>query len=90
MKIGLIGLPNSGKTTIFNALTKSKAEVTEYASKKAEPNIAVVNVIDDRVNYLSAMYKPKKLYMQLLNSLILSCLLKSLKNLIYFQALQWL
>jgi len=60
MKIGLIGLPNSGKTTIFNALTKSKAEVTEYASKKAEPNIAVVNVIDDRVNYLSAMYKPKK------------------------------
>lgn len=60
MKIGLIGLPNSGKTTIFNALTKSKAEVTEYASKKMEPNIAVVDVIDERVNHLSAIYKPKK------------------------------
>ena len=60
MKIGLIGLTNSGKTTIFNALTKSKAEVTEYASKKVEPNIAVVNVIDERVARLSSMYNPKK------------------------------
>ncbi|MEA3359728.1 MAG: redox-regulated ATPase YchF [Thermodesulfobacteriota bacterium] len=60
MKIGLIGLQNSGKTTIFNALTKSEAEVTEYAGKKAEPNMAVVNVIDERVTRLSSMYKPKK------------------------------
>ena len=60
MKIGLIGLTNSGKTTIFNALTKSKAEVTEYASKKVEPNMAVVNVIDERVARLSSMYNPKK------------------------------
>ena len=60
MKIGLIGLTNSGKTTIFNALTKSEAEVTEYASKKVEPNIAVVNVIDERVSSLSSIYKPKK------------------------------
>ena len=60
MKIGLIGLQNSGKTTIFNALTKSEAEVTEYAGKKAEPNMAVVNVIDERVTLLSSMYKPKK------------------------------
>jgi GTP-binding protein YchF len=60
MKIGLLGLPNSGKTTIFNALTKSEAEVAAYANKKAEPNIAVVEVRDERVTRLSQIYKPKK------------------------------
>ncbi len=60
MKIGLLGLPNSGKTTIFNALTKSEAEVTAYANNKAEPNIAIVDVGDERINTLSDMYKPKK------------------------------
>jgi len=60
MKIALIGLPNSGKTTIFNALTRSEAEVRAYADVKAEPNIAVVEVVDDRVTCLSAMYDPKK------------------------------
>jgi len=60
MKIGLIGLPNSGKTTIFNALTRSEAEVTSYANTRAEPNLAVVDVEDDRVDRLSAIYRPKK------------------------------
>lgn len=60
MKIGLIGLPNSGKTTIFNALTKSRAEVTSYANTKNEPNIAVIDVIDERVTRLSELYQPKK------------------------------
>ena len=60
MKIGLLGLPNSGKTTIFNALTKSEAEVTTYASNKAEPNAAIVEVGDERIIRLSHMYKPKK------------------------------
>ena len=60
MKIGLLGLPNSGKTTIFNALTKSNAEVAAYASAKAEPNIAVVTVADERVDRLAGMYSPKK------------------------------
>ena len=60
MKIGLLGLPNSGKTTIFNALTRSDAEVAAYANKKAEPNIAVVEVGDERVNRLSQLYRPKK------------------------------
>jgi GTP-binding protein YchF len=60
MKLGLIGLPNSGKTTIFNALTKSEAQVTAYASEKAEPNLAVVEVLDNRITHLSAIYKPRK------------------------------
>jgi GTP-binding protein YchF len=55
-----LGLPNSGKTTIFNALTRSDAEVAAYANKKAEPNIAVVEVGDERVNRLSQLYRPKK------------------------------
>lgn len=60
MKIGLIGLPKSGKTTIFNALSKSQAEVSAYASAKTEPNIAIVNVRDGRITRLSQMYNPKK------------------------------
>lgn len=60
MKIGIIGLQNSGKTTIFNALTRSEAEVTAYTSSKVEPNLAVVEVEDDRVTRLSEMYAPKK------------------------------
>ncbi|NVM21693.1 MAG: redox-regulated ATPase YchF [Desulfobacterales bacterium] len=60
MKIGLIGPPNSGKTTIFNALTKAEAPVTGYANCKAKPNLAVVDVVDDRVTCLSKMYKPQK------------------------------
>ncbi len=60
MKIGIIGLQNSGKTTIFNALTKSEAEVTSYSGGKVEPNLAVVEVEDPRVTKLSEMYNPKK------------------------------
>lgn len=60
MKLGLIGLPKSGKTTIFNALTRSNAEVADYSSGKVEPNIAVVDVEDPRVATLSEMYQPKK------------------------------
>ena len=60
MKIGLFGLPKTGKTTLFNALTKSRAQVADYTVAKAEPNIAIVKVGDPRVTRLSEMYKPKK------------------------------
>jgi GTP-binding protein YchF len=60
MNIGLIGLPNSGKTTIFNALTKSQAQVKAYANSKAAPNMAMLEVPDERVTTLSDMYKPRK------------------------------
>ncbi len=60
MRFGLIGLQNSGKTTIFNALTNSEAETNPYPSMKAEPNISVIDVIDERINVLTEMYNPKK------------------------------
>jgi GTP-binding protein YchF len=60
MKIGLLGLPRSGKTTIFNALTKAEAP-TAHFNGKPEPNISVVKVLDERVGRLSEIYDPKKI-----------------------------
>ncbi|MGD2097885.1 MAG: redox-regulated ATPase YchF [Desulfobacterales bacterium] len=60
MNIGLIGLPNSGKTTVFNALAKSQARVSSHAQSDSEPNRAVLDVVDDRVKALCDMYRPRK------------------------------
>ncbi|MCF7793523.1 MAG: YchF family ATPase [Candidatus Cloacimonetes bacterium] len=60
MKIGIIGLQNSGKTTIFNALTGQELETTPYSLQKAEPNLGIVEVLDERITKLSEMYDPKK------------------------------
>src|SRR5215211_1239197 len=60
MKIAIIGLANSGKTTVFNALTRGTAETTSYASGQLEPNIATVKVPDQRLNVLAQMFNPKK------------------------------
>jgi len=58
MNIGLIGLANSGKTTIFNAMTRTHAQITEYVNAKSEPNRAMMKVEDSRVTILSDMYMP--------------------------------
>ena len=60
MRLGIIGLPNSGKTTIFNALTRSRRPTGAASSGKMEVFTAVVPVPDDRIDRLSAMYNPKK------------------------------
>ena len=60
MKIAIIGLPNSGKTTVFNALTRGSAETTAYASGQLEPNVATVKVPDERLTVLTRMFSPKK------------------------------
>lgn len=60
MQLGIIGLPNSGKTTVFNALTGSNHETSAVSSGKLEILTATVNVPDQRVDQLSAIYKPKK------------------------------
>lgn len=60
MQLGIIGLPNSGKTTVFNALTGSTYETGAVTSGKQEILTAVVPVPDERVGRLSDIYKPKK------------------------------
>ena len=60
MKIGIIGLSNSGKTTIFNALTGQDLETTIYPTTSGEPAIGVVKVPDSRLDRLSDIFKPKK------------------------------
>jgi GTP-binding protein YchF len=60
MKIGIAGYTNTGKTTIFNALTKGDIETTPYTSATAEPNIGMVKVPDERIDALAEIYKPKK------------------------------
>ncbi|MCB0001227.1 MAG: redox-regulated ATPase YchF [Anaerolineae bacterium] len=60
MELGIIGLPNSSKTTIFNALTRGEAPTSSGSSGKLEFNTAVVDVPDVRVDRLSDMFKPRK------------------------------
>ena len=60
MQIAIIGLPNSSKTTVFNALTRGNIETTAFSSGVFEEHTAVVDVPDARIDRLSAMFKPKK------------------------------
>ena len=58
MKIGIVGASNSGKTTIFNALTRSATATTAYSSGKLEVHTAVVDVPDSRINCLAQCFSP--------------------------------
>lgn len=60
MKLGIIGLPLSGKTTVFNALTRGNLPTTSAITGKLETHTAIVDVPDPRVDRLSAMFKPRK------------------------------
>ncbi|MEW5821078.1 MAG: redox-regulated ATPase YchF [Cyanobacteriota bacterium] len=60
MKIAIIGLPQSGKTTVFNLLTESNVDTSSFSAGKTAPNISVVKVPDKRVDLLTDIYKPKK------------------------------
>ena len=60
MKLGLIGLPQSGKTTVFAALTGARGEEQNRTSSRGEAKMATVTVLDDRVDFLTEIYQPKK------------------------------
>ena len=60
MKLGIVGLPNVGKSTMFNSITKAGAECANYPFCTIEPNVGVVPVPDERLDELTKMYNPQK------------------------------
>ena len=61
MKLGIVGLPNVGKSTLFNSLTQAGAESANYPFCTIDPNIGVVLVPDKRLNVLGEMYSTEKI-----------------------------
>ncbi len=59
-RCGIVGLPNVGKSTIFNTLSKAKAEASNYPFCTIDPNKGIVSVPDERLDHLSKLYKPQK------------------------------
>ena len=61
MKLGIVGLPNVGKSTLFNSLTKAGAESANYPFCTIDPNIGIVSVPDERLQVLAKLYESEKI-----------------------------
>ena len=70
MKLGIVGLPNVGKSTLFNAITNAGAQSANYPFCTIEPNVGMVSVPDERLDKLAEMYNLINSLPQLLNLLI--------------------
>ena len=60
MKLGIVGLPNVGKSTLFNAITNAGAASANFPFCTIEPNVGMVTVPDERLDFLAELYQPKK------------------------------
>ena len=76
MKLGIVGLPNVGKSTLFNSLTKAGAESANYPFCTIDPNVGVVTVPDERLNVLGEMYHTKKIIPAAIEFVDIACLVK--------------
>ena len=68
---GIVGLPNVGKSTLFNAITQAGAESANYPFCTIDPNVGIVEVPDERLNKLTELVEPKRLFRLYLSLLIL-------------------
>lgn len=73
---GIVGLPNVGKSTLFNAITQAGAESANYPFCTIDPNVGIVEVPDERLQKLTELVQPKRQFPLLSNSLILRVLSK--------------
>ena len=61
MKCGIVGLPNVGKSTLFNCLSKTKAQSANYPFCTIEPNVGLITVPDERLDVLATLVNPEKI-----------------------------
>ena len=80
MKLGIVGLPNVGKSTLFNAVTNAGAEAANYPFCTIEPNVGIAPVRDERLDKLAEMYNPKKYTPAVLEIVDIAGLVKGASN----------
>ena len=61
LKCGIVGLPNVGKSTMFNCLSNAKAQAANFPFCTIEPNVGVISVPDERLNVLAELVKPERI-----------------------------
>lgn len=80
MKLGIVGLPNVGKSTLFNAITNAGAQSANYPFCTIEPNIGIVRVPDQRIDNLAKIYNPKKITYATIEFVDIAGLVKGASN----------